>query len=132
MNLIQVLKISFSVLKVNKIRSLLTSLGVIIGIASVIVIVSVGAGAQSLIVNQVNSVGANLLAILPGASDKNGPPAIAFGIVIKTLKYEDAVAIGKEVPNIIGVSAYVAGSANMTYQSKNGRYSYYGVMSSYT
>ena len=99
MRISDAVKLSFSVLRANKVRTFLTSLGIIIGIASVIIIMSVGAGAQSLIVNQISSVGSNLVAVLPGASEKNGPPASALGVVVTSLKYEDALAIRKEIPN---------------------------------
>ncbi len=131
MTIFDSIKLSFSVLRANKVRSFLTSLGIIIGIASVIIIMSVGAGAQSLIINQLNSVGTNMVAILPGASDENGPPASVMGIVVTTLKYEDAVAIKNEVPNITAVSSYNTGKATVSYQSVKTDSTYYGVMSDY-
>ncbi|NCN07334.1 FtsX-like permease family protein [Candidatus Falkowbacteria bacterium] len=131
MTLIDGIKLSFSVLRSNKIRSFLTSLGIIIGIAAVIIIISVGAGAQSLIINQLNSVGTNLVGVLPGASDENGPPASVFGIVVTTLKYEDAVAIKKQVPNVVAVSSYNSGVSTITYQSNSVDANFNGVMSDY-
>lgn len=92
---------------------------------------SVGAGAQSLIINQLNSLGTNLVGILPGASEKNGPPASVLGIVVTSLKYDDAVAIGKEVPNIVAVSSYNTGIGSMTYQENSTNANFYGVMSDY-
>ncbi|HLD28513.1 MAG TPA: ABC transporter permease [Patescibacteria group bacterium] len=131
MKLIDTVKLSFSVLRANKARSFLTSLGIIIGIAAVIIIMSVGAGAQSLIVNQLNSVGTNLVAILPGAADENGPPASVFGIVLTTLKYEDAVAIKNEVANVTAISSYNTGVGTASYLSNTYDVTYYGVMSQY-
>lgn len=131
MRITDTLKLSLSVLRANKIRSFLTSLGIIIGIASVIVIMSVGAGAQSLIINQLNSVGTNLVGILPGASDPNGPPASVLGIAVTTLKYEDAVSIGREIQNITAVSSYNSGMGKINYQNKTVDANFYGVMSQY-
>ena len=125
------IKLSFSVLRANKVRSFLTSLGIIIGIASVIIIMSVGAGAQSLIINQLNSVGTNLVGVLPGASDEKGPPASALGIVVTTLKYEDALAMKTQVPNVVAVSSYNTGMDTMSYQNGSLDATYYGVMSQY-
>lgn len=73
-----------------------------------ILIVSVGAGAQSLIVDQVKTLGTDLIGVLPGKSEEDGPPASAMGIVITTLKYEDALALKekKNVPNVKAVAAY--------------------------
>ncbi|MEK7653384.1 MAG: ABC transporter permease [Patescibacteria group bacterium] len=125
------IKLSLSVLRANKVRSFLTGLGIIIGIAAVIVIMSVGAGAQSLIINQLNSVGTNLVGILPGASETNGPPASVFGVVVTTLKYEDAVAINSEIPNVIAASSYNSGAGKIVYQSNSTDANFYGVMSEY-
>ncbi|MFA4871617.1 MAG: ABC transporter permease [Patescibacteria group bacterium] len=125
------LKLSFSVLRTNKVRSFLTGLGIIIGIASVVIIMSVGAGAQSLIINQLNSIGTNLVGILPGKSDQNGPPASVLGIIITTLKYEDAQAIAEQVPNIAAVSSYNTGMGNISYQNIKNATQFNGVMSGY-
>ncbi|MDO8669266.1 MAG: ABC transporter permease [Candidatus Buchananbacteria bacterium] len=131
MTILDGLKLSFSVLRTNKIRSFLTSLGIIIGIAAVIIIMSVGAGAQSLIINQLNSVGTNLVGVLPGASDEEGPPASVFGIVVTTLKYEDAVAIKKQVDNVVAVSSYNSGVGTINYQNNSVDINFSGVMSDY-
>lgn len=101
----------------NKARSFLTMLGVIIGVGAVIVIISVGAGAQSLILSQVKSLGTNIIGVLPGASNDNGPPATVMGIVITTLTYDDAMAIKKEIPNVVDVAAYSKGVATVSWQS---------------
>lgn len=115
----------------NKLRSFLTSLGIIIGISSVIIIMSVGAGAQSLIVNQVSSIGTDLLGILPGASEEDGPPAAVFGITITTLTYEDGKAIASQVPQIIGVASYARGAGDVTWQNKTVSTSFLGVTGNY-
>jgi len=70
-------------------------LGIIIGVAAVISIMSVGASAQDLLLAQVRAMGSNLVGILPGASDEAGPPAAMYGIEITTLKHEDGLAIEK-------------------------------------
>lgn len=130
MRFIDTIKLSVSALRTNKVRSFLTSLGIIIGIAAVVIIMSVGAGAQSLIINQLNSVGTNLIGVLPGASDENGPPASALGIIITTLKYEDAVAMA-DLPNITAVSSYNTGAGSISYQNNSIDSTFYGVMSDY-
>lgn len=124
-------KLAAGTLYANKRRTLLTSLGIIIGIAAIIIVMSVGAGAQSLIINQLNSVGTNLIGILPGASDENGPPASVLGIVVRTLTYQDAVAIGQQVPNVAAVSSYNTGIGNISYQNQSTNATFYGVMAEY-
>jgi putative ABC transport system permease protein len=105
----------------NKTRSFLTMLGIIIGVAAVIIILALGAGAQGLIIAQVENLGTNKIGILPGKSDSNGPPASAMGIVITTLKYEDSVALrnNPQAPHIIGVDAYNNSSENLSYENNS-------------
>lgn len=93
-------------------------LGVIIGVGSVILINAVGAGAQSLIVNEVKSIGTDLIGILPGKTDEGGTPAAAMGIVITTLTYEDALALKNKnnVPHVTEISAYSNTVANLSWQ----------------
>lgn len=104
----QFVKTSLQSLLANKVRSFLTMLGIIIGVGAVILIVSVGAGAQSLIVDQVKTLGTDLIGVIPGKAEDDGPPASAMGIVITTLTYDDAQAIKetKNVPNVKAVAAY--------------------------
>ena len=101
----------------NKARSFLTMLGIIIGVAAVIIIMSVGAGAQSLILSQVKSLGTNLVGVLPGGSDEEGPPSSVMGIVITTLTYDDAKALAKQnnVPHLTAVTAYYKGVATLSW-----------------
>ncbi len=118
-------------IKRNKMRSFLTSLGIIIGISSVIIIISLGAGAQSLLVNEVKEVGTDLIGILPGASEEDGPPASVMGINITTLTDNDAQAILNQVPEITAVSSYVTGSAIASWQNQTVDTSFYGVSPNY-
>lgn len=95
----------------NLLRSVLTMMGIIIGVMSLIIIMSVGAGAQSLILNQIKGLGSNLVGILPGKSEKNGPPAMAFGIVVTTLTTGDIESINQaNNPHILAVTPYVRGA----------------------
>lgn len=131
MRVADTLKLSFFVLRTNKVRSFLTGLGIIIGIAAVIVIMSAGAGAQSLIVNQLNSMGTNLIGVLPGMREENGPPSAAFGIIVTTLKYDDAQAIANEIANVSAATSYNTGLATFSWQNNKTDVTYSGVMSSY-
>lgn len=99
----------------SKVRSALTMLGIVIGIMAVIIVMSVGAGAQSLILNQVKSVGSNLVGVLPGGSEEDGPPASVMGIVVTTLKYEDGEEIIKNGCKCIeALNMYVSGNATFS------------------
>ncbi len=101
-------------------RSLLTMLGIVIGVAGVIIIISLGAGAQSLVLGQVNKLGSNLLSVQPGKSDTNGPPAQAFGVVITTLINADTLALRtlSQVPHAAAVNGQVRGTGTVTWQNK--------------
>lgn len=115
----QSVKFTIMNLLANKARSFLTMLGIVIGVAAVIIIMSVGAGAQSLILAQVESLGSGLIGILPGGSEDDEPPASIMGIVITTLKYEDALALQKKrnVPNLEGVVAYSKGVGDVSWRA---------------
>ena len=127
------IKISYKNLMAAKFRSFLTILGIIIGIASVIIVMAIGASAQQLIVDQVNGMGTNLVGILPGASDEKGPPASVMGIVTTTLKTSDldAIMLKKNVPNAIAASGYVSGVATATYKSNSSQSNFQGVSASF-
>ncbi len=101
-------------------RSFLTILGIVIGVAGVIIIIALGAGAQSLVLGQVTNLGTNLLYVEPGTSNENGPPAQVFGLVITTLTPEDAEALRdtSRVPRAEFVNASVQGSATITWQTQ--------------
>lgn len=125
-------KIAYQALSASRLRFFLTVLGIVIGVASVILVMSAGASAQQLILGQVESIGSNLLAILPGASEENGPPAIAFGIVEKTLVNEDLEAIRnrKNIPEIFAASGYITGTTIVDSDTESIVASYQGVSAS--
>lgn len=115
------IKISIRGLLANKGRSFLTMLGIIIGVSAVIVIMAVGAGAQSLIINQVKTLGTDIIGILPGASEEGGPPATVMGIVITTLTYDDGLALSdkKNVPNIVDLVSYYKSVGSVSWGSNS-------------
>lgn len=125
------LKISYHNLSSSKFRSFLTMLGIIIGVAAVIIVMSIGASAQALVLDQVKGVGSNLVVVLAGASEKSGPPAAALGVVNTTLKYEDLKAITekKRVPNVMEAAGYVTGSAELSSRNYSTQLNYQGVTS---
>ena len=97
----------------NKLRSSLTMLGIIIGNASVITLVGLGRGAQTLAKNQLSNLGANVLFIVPGNNDTRRR-GISFP---KNLVLEDAVAISNQVPTVKKVAPQI--SANEIVQSNS-------------
>lgn len=123
---------AWKIINRSKARSFLTMLGIMIGVMSVIIVMSVGAGAQSLIINQVKGLGSNLVAVLPGASEDDGPPASALGIVVTTLTYEDGQAILRDAcPCIEDLSVYVTGNEVITRGEYTTRGNYTGTSAAY-
>ena len=98
----------------------MTILGIIIGVSGVIVIIALGAGAQSLILGQITKLGSDLLSVQPGKSNEKGPPAQLFGITITTLTNQDAESIKNSgrAPHAKAVVALVMGSVSVTWQSQ--------------
>jgi len=110
-------RIAVDALKVNVMRSLLTMLGIVIGVGAVIVMVAVGAGAREMIGEQIRSIGSNLILVVPGASLQSGMRLGAGSV--HTLKGSDAEAIAKEcsavklaAPTWSNVSQVVYGNRN--------------------
>lgn len=130
MKFLKIIKFAFANITVNKRRSFLTMLGIIIGVGSVITIMAVGAGAQSYVFGQIESLGSNLVGVLPGASNEEGPPSSVFGIVITTLTYNDAKEI-KKIPHVTAVTPYVNGNANASYENKSQNITFSGVTSDF-
>lgn len=114
----------------NKRRSLLTMLGMIIGVGSVIAIMAIGAGAQSYVFSQLEVFGGNLVGVLPGGTGEDEPPAAMFGAVITTLTYEDAKEIAK-IGHVMAVTPYVNGNMKASYRSKAKNVDFSGVTSDF-
>ena len=96
------IKISFRALRRNKMRSTLTALGIIIGVAAVIAMVSIGNGAKSQIQASIASMGENVILIFSGNFSSGGVRSGWGGA--GSLKLDDAVAIKREIPNVTAVS----------------------------
>lgn len=113
----QSLLIAIRALRVNKMRALLTMLGIIIGIAAVIAMVAIGAGASRMISDQIASIGSNLLLVLPGSTTSGGLRS-GFGGT-PTLTYDDARAIKSECPSVAEVAPMIRGTAQVVYGNQN-------------
>src|SRR5277367_28920 len=97
-------------LKHGKTRSLLTMLGIVIGISSVIVLMSIGASAQDYILSQVQGLGSNLIIIIPGGSNngKFSSPAASQGIIVTSLVQNDVDALQRD-PSVAAVTEEARG-----------------------
>ena len=119
----QSIKIALKALLLNKSRTFLTMLGIIIGITAVIVVFSAGHGAQELIINQVEGIGSNLVFVIPGNSGntKFSPPAAAQGVVITSLGDQDLKNLrNKELaPDVKYVSPEVRGQFTVAFGNQS-------------
>ena len=115
-------------LTANKLRSALTILGIVIGVAAVIALVSIGRGAQAQITSQIQSIGTNLVFVRPGSIQQGGVAAGAGSAA--TLTQEDAEALFS-VPGVVGVAPEVNGAAQVTYLGQNTRTRVGGVTPDY-
>ena len=117
MRILQTVPSALSALRSNKGRSILTTLGIIIGVAAVIAIVALGEGASASVSSQLAGLGTNLLTITPG-STRSGGAAGGAGSSI-TLKAADSDAIAQNIQGLSGVSPVVSGNVQIIYGSQN-------------
>jgi putative ABC transport system permease protein len=111
------LRIALRALMVNKMRSSLTMLGIIIGVGAVIAMIAVGSGAKRRIAEQIASMGSNLLIVLSGSSTSGG---LRFGSgTVPTLTADDAKAIQTEIPAVKYVAPSLGGVAQVVFGNQN-------------
>ena len=120
MKLYDLLKTSYKGLIHAKTRSVLTILGIVIGIASVILLMSIGQSVQKLVLEQIQSTGSNFIFIIPGAtkgSRFSAPPSVQ-GVIIKTLVKKDVDAFKRD-PSIDKAAPEVRGQARIIYENND-------------
>ena len=128
MKLGALLRIALRALAVNKLRSALTMLGIVIGVGAVIVMIAVGAGAQARVEEQIRALGSNLLLILSGARTQSG---VRLGVGSNyTLSEDDAIAINREVPDALAAPA-LRGGAQAIWGNANWATQIYGTTPEY-
>ena len=122
MDFLQTLKIALRALRTNKMRSFLTMLGIIIGIAAVIAMMAVGTGASYVISQQIASIGSNIILVLPGSTTSGGLRTGSGGA--QTLTSDDSRAIMAECPSV----AYASGTVRTSGQIVNGNMNWSSVV----
>ena len=126
---LQSVRIALRSLRVNKLRSALTMLGIIIGVGAVIAMVAVGAGATARVAEQIQSLGSNLIIVLSGSVTTSGV-RIGQGSQL-TITEDDAAAIAREVPAIQVAAASVRGNAQVVFGNLNWATGIQGVTGDY-
>lgn len=122
------LRIALRALTANKLRSLLTMLGVIIGVAAVVALVSIGQGAQTEITSQIESIGANLISVMPGRLEERR--TMGAGGTAQTLALSDADAVGK-VPGVVAMAPVYQASGQLIAAGRNASVPIYGTTPAY-
>jgi putative ABC transport system permease protein len=129
MNALMVLRVALKALRVNKLRSSLTMLGMIIGVAAVIAMLAIGGGAQERVREQLKNLGSNLMLILPGSTTASG---VRLGAgAAQTLTEEDALAIALDIEGVVVAAPSVRGSGQVSAGNANWATQYIGTNNDY-
>lgn len=129
MDYLDALNSALRALRLNVLRSVLTTLGIIIGVAAVIIMVSVGAGAEARVDDLISSLGSNLLMVLPGSGTAGGVRLGAGSI--PTITEDDAEAIQSELGIVEAAAPSVRGTAQVVFGNLNWSTLVYGVTPEY-
>jgi putative ABC transport system permease protein len=128
-HLISAIRIAFRALQVNKLRSALTMLGIVIGVAAVIATAAIGSGAKQRIQQQIASIGSNTIIVLPGSLTASGL-RMGTGNAL-TLSESDAREIPGQCPDIAVAVPVVRGGAQIVYENNNWATIVFGVTPGY-
>jgi putative ABC transport system permease protein len=119
MNILVIFRIAFRALARNKMRSALTMLGIVIGVSSVIAMVSIGQGAQASVQEQIANVGTNLLFVGAGSQNVGGVRSGTGATSSNTLTVEDIEAIRREIPTVAMASPTVNARSQLVFGNQN-------------
>ncbi len=129
MNIRNLIKVAFFALRRNKFRAILTMLGIIIGVASVITMLAIGEGSKKSIQDQISSMGSNMIMIMPASQQMGGVQQ--GGSNMESLEVEDYLAIKEKCPSVIYASPEVRASGQAVYGNENWPTTFFGVGSDY-
>jgi len=136
MNLTESVFVALRALGINKMRSGLTMLGIIIGISAVITLVSAGQGVQAVVAEQMQGIGSNLVFVMPGQLEANSTSmrsSFLRSVNVSTLTYGDVLAMGDhyQVPDLIGVAPEFVANGTVVFGNRNTQTSVTGVTPPY-
>ncbi|SFW29081.1 putative ABC transport system permease protein [Sinomicrobium oceani] len=129
MRILNLLRIAWNAIKLNKMRTFLTMLGIIIGVASVIAMLAIGEGSKESIRKQISSMGSNMITIRPGAGIQGG--VRMDPTEMQSLKLADYQALKKDATLLTAISPQVSSSGQSIHGSDNWPTSIYGVTPEY-
>ncbi len=129
MNLIEGIRVALRGLAANKLRSALTMLGIVIGVAAVVALLAIGQGAQASITSRIQSIGTNVIFVTPGQRSRGGVSSTANAA---PLTLEDSQAIADIVPDIAAIAPVYSRNQQVVYQDKNTNTNIIGTTPQYT
>lgn len=129
MGIIELIRISFKAILINKMRAFLTMLGIIIGVSSVIIMLAIGESAKLNITSYISDMGSNLIAVTPKSTIQSGVRPDATSM--QTLTMQDYIALETETDLMNHVSPMVTGAGQVIYGSKNWKTTMYGISTNY-
>jgi putative ABC transport system permease protein len=113
MSPLELLRFAGRALAGHRARTLLSLLGMAIGVASVVALTALGEGARRYVMDQFASIGSNVLVVVPGKTETTGLPGLAPGA--RDLTLADALAVAREVPGVVRVAPIVRGTESVAY-----------------
>src|SRR5215212_341852 len=123
------IRIALRALRVNKLRSILTMLGIIIGVGAVITMIAIGSGAQAQVEEQIKALGTNLIIVIPGSITSGG---VRMGAGSRaSLTEDDAYAMQRELPDVQAAAPALRGTGQIVYGGTNWSTQFYGVTPEY-
>ena len=125
----ETMSVALEALRANKLRSLLTMLGIVIGVAAVIAMVALGRGAQQSVNQRITSLGTTLLTVMPGQA--RGPGMVASASDRAPLTLDDATAIEDRATHVLAVQPEMSRQLQVQYQSKNTNTTIVGTTANY-
>ncbi len=129
MNALAAIRIALRALRVNKLRSILTMLGIIIGVGAVITMIAIGSGAQAQVEEQIRALGTNLIIVTPGSVTTGG---VRMGAGSRSsLTEDDAYALQRELADVQAAAPALRGTGQVVYAGTNWSTQFYGVTPEY-
>ncbi|MGZ8204096.1 MAG: ABC transporter permease, partial [Burkholderiales bacterium] len=123
------IRIALRALRVNKMRSILTMLGIIIGVGAVITMIAIGSGAQAQVEEQIKSLGSNLIVVIPGSFTAGG---VRMGAGSRsTLTEDDGYALQRELPEVQASAPTLRGTGQVVFGGNNWSTVFYGISPEY-
>ena len=123
------IRIALRALRVNKMRSILTMLGIIIGVGAVITMIAIGSGAQAQVEEQIKALGTNLIIVLPGSVTAGG---VRMGSGSRSsLTEDDALAMQRELADVQAAAPTLRGTGQIVFGGNNWSTTFYGITPEY-